>query len=35
MKQIELIKKKINFISPDDFKLNFNKSKSEKYFAHN
>ncbi len=31
MKQIELIKKKgINFISPDDFKLNFNKSKSEK-----
>ena len=30
-KQIELIKKKkINFISPNDFSLNFNKSKSEK-----
>jgi len=30
-KQIELIReKKINFISPDDFALNFNKPKSEK-----
>ena len=34
-KQIELIqKKKINFINPNDFKLNFNKPKTKKNFTY-